>query len=136
MNRNGKPVRDAEAPLILNIRPRDVKNAVSGDPRNCAIAQCIKRHEHEVLVSVGATVVLVESEECTTRYVLRNEDRKMIHAFDQVRYFRPGEIVLLPPPPKRRIGARRGTPPGSNRRTGRARTAYNAPKTRHLGRPG
>lgn len=135
MSRVGKETQkkiDAIAPLTIKVGARDAKSGIIGDPRNCAIARALKRQGVAQNVAVGASIVYVErADGVWVRYQLKSEDKKMIQAFDQLRYFRPGTYELQPPAPSKRIGARRGKPSGSNTRgTGKSVQATRKTPTR------
>ena len=132
---NGKSVVDAAKPLTIQVQRQDIKGATPTDDQNCPIARSLLRGFKVVSVSVGAGVVYVETPKQYVRFVMSKEDQEMVRAYDQSGYFRPCTLQLNVPPASKRIGARAGTKPGSNKRTGKARSVRNAPPLRHVRLP-
>jgi len=148
MQMKGKRVVDAKKKLTTTITAPDLGNAQPEDPTNCAIAQSLRRSKGVTEVSVGASMVYVvtaEEPDTVYRYGLSNNERALIRTFDKDHAFPCGYTVKLDPvPASRRIGARKGVNPGSNKRSGKGRNALHraastgtsrAVPTRHIAAP-
>lgn len=129
-------VIDGTHEMKLNVEDVDVTSAKQGDSKDCAIAQCVKRDPSVIDVQVGASTVFVRYANRIERYILSPQDRKRISVFDSDGYFKSGEYTLLPPPDKRKIGARAGTKPGSNVRKAKAASVDRAKPIRGTVSPG
>jgi hypothetical protein len=125
-----KPRIDATETMEIRVMRRDIDSAIPRCVTDCAMAQRIKRIKGVEGVRVGAGIVLVEKKDEILRFELLPEDKKKIHDFDKAGYFRPDTYVLQPP--KTKLGARKGTKPGSNKREGKARNVLREPPLRHL----
>ena len=88
---------------------------------------------------MSATTTLVRRTDGRTyRYILGRETQAVIRAFDDSTIFPTVTAELLPPRSKQQLGARRGTAPGSNRRSGKAATTarhLERAVSRHVHRP-
>lgn len=132
MNFKGKPVVDATEPLVVKVFPRHIKAAQPCDEEHCALAQSIKTQRGVIDCRVGNGTVYVEKKDHYVRYVMDKETRKKIDAFDKAGYFQPGTYTFSAPLVRQRIGARAGTKPGSNKRTGKAKSVHTARPLRNV----
>jgi hypothetical protein len=124
-------VSDATKPFRLRAIREDLAVAEPGRPESCVLAQAALRHKNVAAVSIGASVALVRfTNGKVKRYVISPKDQAIIRAFDDSSLFPFISVTLQPPPPAKQIGARRGTPAGSNQRSGTKHTLE-----RHLNRP-
>jgi hypothetical protein len=140
---NGVVVKDASRNLSTEITAADVSRAIPTDPAHCAIAESMRRSKGVATVSVGASKVYVtfaNDPDTVVRYDLSKNDRALIKEFDVQGAFPCGyKVKLTPPPASRKLGARAGVKPGSNKRSGKGKTALHratrtAP-TRHVATP-
>jgi hypothetical protein len=116
---------DAVGGLEVTIKPRDVKGAVSRNPEQCVVARAIGRALADGVkgVKIGAHVAYVEFDDHVERYVISEETRAMIKAYDKLDYYPAGVVArLLQPSPARALGAATKRPAGkkTNERTGNA----------------
>lgn len=106
---------DAETPLKATIQPEDIKDAVCGDPANCAIARAIMRVEanhgrSSSLCSVGADKAYLTRGDLVLRYAVPRNEAALIRTFDAAGVFPTGFTVTLTPVRQSdRLGARRSS---------------------------
>lgn len=139
----GKTMKDGTKKVSTSITAGDLASAVPTDPAHCAIAESLRRSKGVQQISVGGSkvyVIYTSDPNTVVRYDISANDRALIKAFDVQGAFPCGyRVTLLPPPPSRQIGARAGTKPGSNTRSGKGNNALNrATKnqpTRHVAAP-
>ena len=143
MQRGGKTMVDAKRKLGVLIIAEDVDSAEPTDPGHCAVAQSLRRREGIESVSVGASMVYVirtANPNIIERYAISPNDRAMIREFDKQGLFPCGyKVILQPPPPTRKLGARAGKRSGTEKRTGKRKNAVHrvsrSTPTRHVAAP-
>lgn len=143
MKMYGKEVVDATRKRAVTLTADDVENAVPTDPAHCPIALGLRRDTGVQDVSVGADMVYITmaaQPDVLVRYALSPNDKALIKAFDEAGAFPCGyKVTLMPPPPSRQIGARRGQAHGTNVRSGNGNNALNRAArrqpTRHVAAP-
>lgn len=133
LTRFGIIYTDATEERSYRIQPRDANPAKQADPECCAIARAVKRIEQVPEVHIHNRVALVVLRKPVgyregmkpgqykpgvgVRYFLDPYTEELRKKFDRDGLFPRGEVRLIPPPETGRLGYRRGTKPGSNKRT-------------------
>lgn len=108
MKIDGKPVRDAKKPLLLEVRQTDIDKSDKKKPNNCAAAVACKRQEHVKDVRVHLTQVYVDRGEYWERYRTPPRMRQEIVVFDRGANFVPNIYTLTAPIETQKLGARDG----------------------------
>lgn len=126
---NGKKVIDATEPITIVVTAKDVTKARQRDIGECPLAQSIRKQRDVINPRIGASIALIEFDEVVRRYGYPPRTKDRISVFDQDGGFKPGEYQFVPPRVK--IGDRKGTKPGSNKREGVVKNVTNKP-LRHL----
>ena len=109
---SGKPIVDATDQLVIDVKKVDLRNAVRGDPSNCAAAKALTRQEHAIAVRVYRSKILVEYPDKVVRYQTPNRLREATISFDRgaPRKFLEDEYVLHPPSKSQQLGADKRKP--------------------------
>ena len=121
---DGLPVKDANHPLVLNIKTCDIQGSKKADASNCAAARALKR-ELGSQAKVYLTRTYVKVGKVWARFITPQSISREIVAFDRGAQFEPGEYVLNPPSKKQRLGIKRKSG-ASGKHTG------NGKKVRHI----
>lgn len=135
MGPNSEGIVDAIKDMTITITEEDRTNAVCGDRHHCVIANAVRRYRGVLDVRVGATSARVLRRDGWHRYILPPTEVANVYAFDAMgQKMPPGtKVHLLAPKPHQRLGARSGSKPGSNRRSGkRTSVATRRQSTRHV----
>jgi len=115
-----RTIRDATRDVKIHVRVDDIKGAVCRDHQKCVVAKAIMRQRKHTAkwVDVGNSVVLLGTGKKTgLRYFLNGEARSQVRFFDENDgRFAPCSI-LLKAPVKRKLGDRKGEPPGKKQRS-------------------
>jgi hypothetical protein len=104
---DGKPVVDAEKPLIVHITSHDCERGSKKDPEKCAAALALKRVTgcDESRVHMGCTYLRFGNK--WLRYATPPSLKAEIISFDRGGGFYPGDFRLRPMPAANRLRARR-----------------------------
>lgn len=126
-------VKDAVSPLTVTIRAED-RNAIQCDPKNCVIANAVRRMRGVRDVRVGATTVrLMKTDGWWVRYDLDQESIAMIRAYDADNQIMPEGMRVFLVPPHKRLGSRSGLPSGKTSGKGNGtHVSTRRPSTRHI----
>jgi hypothetical protein len=124
---------DATTPLTVIIGEQDRVGALRCSPTHCIGANRLRRLPGVLDARVGAGSARIQRRDGWHRYDLHPDTVAAVHAYDAAGERMParGRFRLIPP--HRPLGARTGTTPGSNRRSGRRDSvAARRPSTRSL----
>ena len=103
----GSPVVDADAAMMLQITPNDVKGASKKNPATCAAARAGQR-ELGKDVRVFLTRTYVKEKNHWIRFKTPESVSREIISFDRGSAFDPGEYHFVPLSPSQRLGGYRG----------------------------
>lgn len=102
---HGLTVKDATAPLALNVEPRHVRRGKVNEPGRCAFAECAKESLHADAAYFFRSIAYVQKGKKLTRYVLPMSMQKEVVAFDRGKAMEPGDYRLSPPEKSATLGA-------------------------------
>jgi hypothetical protein len=101
------PITDAEAPLIAEVIPSDIKKGVPGDQRKCPIAVSLQRvYEADAWIGSVFAYVVWPKEGWVERFRVPDRTSRQEVVVDHGGQMATGEMVLAPVPPSMRRGAR------------------------------
>jgi hypothetical protein len=107
MHFNGKPVRDAKKPLILEVTTDDIEHSNPLDKAGCAAAVAVMRQEGVSNAYIHLSKAYIERGDYYERYEIPGSLRSEIIAYDRKGSFEPDEFKLRAPPPSSRLGSKR-----------------------------
>lgn len=102
----GKPIEDAPEPLVIRLKPIDIKRGKRLDQTSCAFAKGICRQEEAQAVWIGLSSAFVEWSDKILRYTVPESVSRELISFDRSQIAAAGEFKLRVPAPSDRIGAR------------------------------
>jgi hypothetical protein len=102
-------VVDGEQPLLVEVTQRDNRSAKVRNHQACAMAVACKRAMHADGVIVSVNTAYVINGTTATRYSLPQSVSREVVSFDRDAGFAPGEYMMSPPCPTRRLGAIKGS---------------------------
>jgi hypothetical protein len=107
----GVKVCEARKPLRVFLLPTDIKGAESHDPTNCAFARAVRRMcgGRAVFLRRTAYIELMQpnGEKRVERFMMPENMRAIVEAFDKRGECPPGGFMLIPPAPSEKLEAKR-----------------------------
>ena len=113
-----KNLRDAVEPVVITVNRRDITQAIAREPTMCAAARAIHREcGLEAVVMRSITYINHGSKKAPDwhRYETPESLTREIVAIDRGGSFEPGQYILKPPAPGRRLGYAKATGPKARR---------------------
>ena len=106
----GRNVVDSTRTIQIEVTEQDTQLASRQDHGNCAVARaCMKQEGTDALVHISRVFLKMKHKNIWVRYIVRNDLRTEIVAFDRGGKFEPGIFKLYQIPPTKKLGKRNGT---------------------------
>lgn len=120
---------DAKRPVAIEVKKRDVNNAVPGNEQSCAMALAICREWKADAAIIGMTNSFVIKGSTAIRFTTPESVRREIVSFDRTKDFDPGVYHLGPISPSQRRGLKRkkrsgGAKPAGSKNAAKRRTFH------------
>lgn len=130
------PMIDATEFVEFIVRPRDIRSAVPRNPEKCVAARGLKRILNGSVkgVKIGAHTAYVHQGTHIERYIISEETKKMIRAYDAAGFYPSGVVVKLRPPSSSvKLGASHHGRVGKKSKGGKNVRSASTPWLRHIG---
>ena len=106
----GRNVIDSTETIQIEITEQDTQFASRKDHGNCAVARaCMKQEGTDALVHISRVFLKMKHKNIWVRYIVRNDLRTEIVAFDRGGNFEPGIFKLHRVPHAQKLGKQTGT---------------------------
>jgi len=106
----GRNVIDSTETIQIEITEQDTQFASRKDHGNCAVARaCMKQEGTDALVHISRVFLKMKHKNLWVRYIVRNDLRTEIVAFDRGGNFEPGIFKLYRVQPAKKLGKTTGT---------------------------
>ena len=106
----GRNVIDSTETIQIEITEQDTQFASRKDHGNCAVARaCMKQEGTDALVHISRVFLKMKHRNIWVRYIVKNDLRTEIVAFDRGGKFEPGIFKLYRVQPTKKLGKRNGT---------------------------
>ena len=101
----GRNVVDSTRTIQIEITKQDTQLASRQDHGNCAVARaCMKQEGTDAIVHISRVFLKMKNKNIWVRYIVKNDLRTEIVAFDRGGKFEPGIFKLYQVQPTKRLG--------------------------------
>jgi len=118
---------DSDKIVEVTVNRKDCKTGKKKDPNECAMARAFKREMHVNGAIIGLTNSYLIKGDKAIRFATPESVKREIISFDRHQDFNPGEYILVPPPPSKRLGTKKHKRSGSHKPT---RTCHRTARVR------